>query len=78
MAAKAGLSRASFRDVVGQTPNDYLTGWRVTVAQERLRAGDSVGRTGNALGYSSAAAFSRTFAQRPGQSPRQWATEAAR
>lgn len=82
MAAKAGISRAAFaalfRDLVGQTPNDYLTGWRVTLAQERLRAGESVGRTANALGYASAAAFSRTFAQRTGLSPRQWAVEASR
>lgn len=80
MATKVGLSRAAFaaafREVVGQTPNDYLTGWRITVAQERLRAGDSVGRTANALGYTSPAAFSRTFTQRTGLSPRQWATEA--
>lgn len=64
--------------MVGQTFNDYLTGWRVTVAQERLRAGDSIVRTVNSLECSSAAAFSRTFAQRTGQSPRPWATEAAR
>ncbi|QRP48583.1 AraC family transcriptional regulator [Amycolatopsis sp. FDAARGOS 1241] len=82
MAAKAGLSRAAFaalfKELVGQTPNDYLTAWRVTVAQERLRAGDSVGRAANALGYSSAAAFSRTFSQRTGLSPRQWLLEASR
>lgn len=76
MATTAGMSRAAFaslfKELVGQTPNDYLTGWRVTVAQERLRAGESVARTANALGYASAAAFSRTFSQRTGLSPRQW------
>jgi AraC-like DNA-binding protein len=82
MAATTGLSRAAFaalfRKLVGQTPNDYLTGWRVTVAQERLRAGDSVARTANTLGYTSAAAFSRTFTHRAGLSPRQWLREASR
>jgi AraC-like DNA-binding protein len=76
MATKAGLSRAAFaalfRELVGQTPNDYLTGWRITVAQERLRAGESVACTANTLGYTSAAAFSRAFSQRTGRSPRQW------
>ncbi|GAA3372584.1 AraC family transcriptional regulator [Streptomyces antimycoticus] len=80
MAAKAGLSRAAFaalfRELVGQTPHDYLTGWRVTVAQKRLRAGESVARTANTLGYTSAAAFSRAFSQRTGLSPRQWLLEA--
>lgn len=82
MAATAGLSRATFaalfRETVGQTPNDYLTGWRVTVAQERLRAGHSVARTANTLGYTSAAAFSRAFSQRAGLSPRRWLLEAGR
>lgn len=82
MAAEAGLSRSAFaalfRELVGQTPNDYLTRWRVIVAQERLRAGDTVARTASGLGYSSAAAFSRTFAQKTGQSPRQWVSDAAR
>lgn len=80
MAAKAGMSRAAFaalfRELIGQPPGDYLTGWRVTVAQERLRAGESVARTANALGYASAAAFSRAFSQRTGLSPRQWLVEA--
>lgn len=82
MAAVGGLSRSAFaalfRELVGQTPVDYLAGWRVTLAQERLRAGDAVALTANRLGYSSPAAFSRAFSQRTGRSPRQWVSEAAR
>uniref|UniRef100_UPI000488610D helix-turn-helix domain-containing protein n=1 Tax=Cellulomonas sp. URHD0024 TaxID=1302620 RepID=UPI000488610D len=61
-----------FRKLVGQPPAEYLTNWRLTVAQERLRSGASVGRTATALGYATPAAFSRAFTQGIGSSPRAW------
>lgn len=74
MAREANMSRsafaARFKDVVGQTPVDYLTEWRLTIAQENLRAGMSVSTIAAELGYASASAFSRAFAQRLGSSPR--------
>lgn len=76
MARRANMSRsafaARFKDVVGQTPVDYLTEWRLTIAQENLRAGTSVSTVAAELGYASASAFSRAFAQRIGRSPRAW------
>ncbi|GIG34956.1 AraC family transcriptional regulator [Cellulomonas pakistanensis] len=76
MAREAGLSRsafaARFREVVGQPPADYLTAWRVTLGQERLRGGASVQQTARELGYATPAAFSRAFTQRLGRSPRAW------
>ncbi|MFT4199856.1 AraC family transcriptional regulator [Gordonia sp. (in: high G+C Gram-positive bacteria)] len=76
MAAAANMSRsafaARFKETVGQSPADYLTDWRLTVAQERLRAGASVAVTSGELGYSNPSAFSRVFAQRLGRSPRAW------
>jgi len=76
MAREANLARSTFaalfRDVVGQPPADYLTDWRLTVAQERLRGGATVAATAGELGYSSPSAFSRVFAQRIGDSPRAW------
>lgn len=78
MAREASLSRsafaARFKERVGRSPADYLTDWRITLAQDRLRAGDSVARTATDLGYATSAAFSRAFTQRLGCSPRAWLT----
>jgi AraC-like DNA-binding protein len=76
MAEAARLSRstfaARFAATVGVPPAEYLTAWRVSLAQGRLRAGEPVGRTASRLGYASAPAFSRAFSQRVGSSPRAW------
>ena len=76
MAREAGMSRSSFavafKQTVGQPPADYLTDWRLTVAQDQLRRGVPVSITANKLGYASPSAFSRAFAQRLGRSPRAW------
>lgn len=81
LARTANLSRsafaARFKEVLGRTPGDYLTQWRLTIAQEQLRAGASVGTVAAELGYASASAFSRAFAQHIGRSPRAWLTSAA-
>src|SRR5690606_29716423 len=43
MAGCAGMSRTAFantfRNRLGQTPADYLAGWRIALAQRRLREG---------------------------------------
>ncbi|HRE02582.1 MAG TPA: AraC family transcriptional regulator [Ilumatobacteraceae bacterium] len=76
MASRAGMSRstfaAQFKQLVGQTPAAYLTGWRITLAQAQLRAGNSVTRTAFDLGYATAPAFTRAFTARLGCSPRAW------
>lgn len=80
MARAANMSRsafaARFKEVIGRTPADYVTEWRLTIAQEQLRAGTSVSAVAAELGYASASAFSRTFAQRLGRSPRAWLASA--
>lgn len=76
MAACAGMSRsafaATFREVVGQTPADYLTDWRVSLAQARLRDGTPVKLLADELGYANPSALSRAFQAKVGQSPREW------
>ena len=76
MAQAAAMSRsafaARFRDVVGETPADYLSNWRLTIAQARLRDGASVKTIAEELGYANPSALSRVFARRTGLSPRAW------
>ncbi|WP_458687237.1 AraC family transcriptional regulator [Nocardia tengchongensis] len=76
MAREARMSRSSFaarfKEMVGQPPGEYLTGWRILVAQDRLRVGASVTHTAAELGYATAPAFSRAFTQTVGCSPRTW------
>ena len=76
MAACAGMSRTafanSFRDVIGQTPADYLSDWRIALAQGRLKACHPIKTLAEELGYANPSAFSRAFSARTGRSPRYW------
>lgn len=76
MALAAAMSRsafsAEFRQHLGSTPAEYLLQWRVSVARSMLLDGSSIKRASAALGYASAASFSRAFAQASGQAPRAW------
>lgn len=76
MAARAGMSRTAFattfREIVGQPPADYLAGWRVALAQSRLRDGAPIKSLADELGYANPSALSRAFSARTGLSPRAW------
>jgi len=76
MARTAGMSRArfaaSFRDTVGTPPLDYLTDWRISVAQTMLKRGRPLKAVAAAVGYSNTAAFSRVFTKRVGKSALEW------
>ena len=61
-----------FRQVVGSTPIDYLSCWRITTAQRLLAQGKQLKTVAHAVGYDNGAAFARRFGQVTGQSPRQW------
>src|ERR1043166_4776050 len=56
--------------LIGQTPMDYLTVWRMTIACQLLARGKPVKSVALQVGYQSAAAFSRVFSRVTGQAPR--------
>jgi transcriptional regulator GlxA family with amidase domain len=74
LAENSGISRAAFarrfRDVMGQPPIGYLTGWRLCLASDLLaqtdRTLDSIARqVGYSSGFALSAAFTREYGVRP-------------
>ena len=76
LADVAGMSRArfavNFREAVGITPLDYLTDWRMSIAQNLLKLGRPIKSVAAAVGYQSQAALARVFAKRVGHAPTDW------
>ncbi len=76
LACVAGMSRARFavyfREVVGMTPANYLTKWRIGLAQDMLQKGKPMDLVANEVGYASASALSRAFRAHTGLAPREW------
>jgi AraC-like DNA-binding protein len=77
LALEAGASRTvlaeRFNQLLGKPPIEYLTGWRIQLASERLRSTrDPLARIALAVGYDSEAAFSRAFKREMGVSPGAW------
>lgn len=76
LAEEAGMSRARFavhfREAVGTTPLEYLTDWRMCVAQTLLKHGKSLKAIALSVGYQSPAALRRVFAKKLGMSPGEW------
>lgn len=73
LAKLAGVSRTQFaklfKAISGWTPMQYITWWRMQLAVDLLRKGESFSRICDAIGYQSEAAFQRTFKQVIGESP---------
>ena len=73
LAAAAGMSRARFaahfHAVVGQTPGNYLAGYRLALAEAALRRGRPVKQVAAEVGYGSASALARVFRARLGVAP---------
>jgi AraC-like DNA-binding protein len=82
LAEAAGMSRSvfanAFRDIVGCTPGAYLQSWRVGLAQQGLRHGQSLKMIAVEVGYGSEAALSRAFKAQSGLTPREWKQAQAR
>ncbi|WP_312891169.1 helix-turn-helix domain-containing protein [Rhizobium laguerreae] len=60
---------ALFRDVVGTTPQAYLTGWRLVIGRRKLSKGATVKTVARQVGFGSAAAFSRAYFRKSGDWP---------
>jgi AraC-like DNA-binding protein len=74
LAREVSVSRATlarrFSDLVGETPPEYLTRWRMDLAAQRLRdTQDTVGAIAVAVGYRSEYSFSRAFTRHRGLAP---------
>lgn len=74
LAIAVGMSRTSFalqfKRLVGNTPMDYLTEWRMSMAYSKLQLSkDTVLAIALDIGYQSEAAFSRAFKKVIGKSP---------
>jgi AraC-like DNA-binding protein len=75
LAAVSGMSRSAFavrfKDLVGETPLEYLTSWRMQKATGLLQKGDKkLFEVAKAVGYDSDAAFSKAFKRVFGVPPR--------
>jgi AraC-like DNA-binding protein len=74
LAREVSVSRATlarrFAQLVGETPPEYLTRWRMDLAAQRLRdTDDTVAAIAAAVGYRSEYSFSRAFTRHRGLAP---------
>lgn len=74
LAKRAGMSRSAFATrfvaTIGCAPMEYLSRWRMSLAQDALsRGGKSLDQLAEEIGYESASAFSTAFRKRLGCPP---------
>jgi AraC family transcriptional regulator, alkane utilization regulator len=77
LARGAGASRTvlaeRFNAVMGRAPIEYVTGWRMQLAADRMRnSNDSLAAISADVGYESEAAFNRAFKRVTGVTPGRW------
>ena len=77
LAEAAGMSRSSFatrfKELLGQTPLEYVTEWRMRKAMQLLQQRDKkLVDVARAIGYESDAAFSKAFKRVVGSNPGQY------
>lgn len=78
LAGAAGMSRsafaARFKELLGQSPLEYVTGWRMQKAMQLLQHRDKkLFEVARLVGYESDAAFSRAFKRIVGVNPGEFA-----
>lgn len=77
LARESGTSRSvlsqRFSTILGQPPIEYLAGWRMQLAVERLRnTDDRLAAVAADIGYESEASFNRAFKRMTGLTPGVW------
>jgi AraC-like DNA-binding protein len=77
LASEAAMSRSAlakrFVELVGQSPIQYLAGWRMHLAKNLLRESTlGIGEIAGRVGYESEAAFNRAFRRLVGSPPATW------
>lgn len=77
LAREAAMSRAAlakrFVDLIGQSPIQYLAGWRMHLARHLLREDKlTMAEIAGRIGYESEAAFNRAFRRLVGSPPATW------
>jgi AraC-like DNA-binding protein len=82
LAREARMSRSAFalkfKTVLGQTPLEYLTQWRVHKAGTMIRSNHaSFSEVASAVGYGSESSFSRVFRRETGVAPREYRRKSA-
>ena len=74
LAREIGMSRSAltlrFSQRVGRPPLDYLTRWRMLLAQRKLATGKAVSEVAAEVGYTSQSAFAHAFKRTMGRTPR--------
>jgi AraC-like DNA-binding protein len=82
LAREASMSRSAFalkfKAVLGQTPLEYLTQWRMYKAGDMIRSNHkSFSEVASAVGYGSESSFSRVFRREMGVAPREYRRKCA-
>jgi len=77
LARKVALSRSAlaerFSSLVGESPMQYLTRWRLALAAQMLRSSrEAIVRVAERSGYESEASFNRAFKREFGIPPAAW------
>lgn len=79
MADKVFMSKAKFgnyfKEVMGISPSDYLTTWRISLAQMLLKKGLPVAVVAQKVGYSHNTSLTRAFVKKIGKTPSEWLGE---
>lgn len=81
LAREAAMSRSGFHErfqsAIGMAPMEYLQAWRLAMAKDLLRRGESsVSEVARRVGYRSSSAFNVAFTREVGVSPGRYARDA--